>query len=185
MQKTLLILGRNKQLRLALVVLFTLPVLFNIVALWNEVGFDTFLRTITGTYTCYSGFVCNPLPEILFELTGISFILTALALLLMVMVTLSVLRRLPSVLRFLFRLFVIIASSVVFSNVSGVFMPLSWLPVFNDYLLGLPVSTFAVIGSWIVVFPTTLVVLFLTVRVLEKTLEQPTNNVVSGPGTAG
>ena len=177
MQKSTSIFGRNKQLGLALVALFLVPVLFNIVALWNEVGFDIFLQTITGTYTCFSGFVCNPLPEILFEVMGTSFILTALALLMVLLGNLGVIRRLPTMLKFLLRFFLIIISSVVFTNVSGVFMPLSWLPVFNDYLLGLPGSTFAIIGSWIFVFPITLVVLFLAVRAHEKKLEQPVNNM--------
>ena len=42
-------------------------------------------------------------------------------------------------------------------------MPLVWLPVFGDYLLGIPVSLIAAKASWYVVFPLVVVIFLLAV----------------------
>jgi hypothetical protein len=42
-------------------------------------------------------------------------------------------------------------------------MPLVWLPVFGDYLLGIPVSLIAARASWYVVFPLVILIFVLAV----------------------
>ncbi len=156
---------------MAMLVLFLVPILFNAIALWHDIGVHTLLEAITGNYIGFTGFVYNPLPEILSELVVISFILTLLSLIIIILSNLKILRRLPTVLRLILRVVLILLSSVVFTNASGVFMPLSWLPKFNDYLLGMPVSEFATIGSWVFVFPSTMIAFFLAVRFFEKSVD--------------
>jgi hypothetical protein len=171
MRQNISIFWRNKQLRMAMLVLFLVPLLFNAIALWHDIGGHTLLQAITGNYIDVTGFAYNPLPQILPELTLVSFVLTSLSSIIIIFANLNVLRRLPIVLRLLLRLCLILFSGVVFANVSGVFMPLSWLPKFNDYLLGMPVSEFATIGSWVIVFPTITIAFFLAVQFFEKGLE--------------
>ena len=185
MKQAFLIFWRNKRLRIALLVLFLVPILFNALALWHDIGAHTLWQALIGKYVGFTGFVYNPLPEILFEALVASSILTVLALLIIFTANVNIIRRLPVTLKFTFRLFLIIAGSVIFSDVSGFFMPLSWLPEFNDYLLGLPGSTFAVIGGWVFVFPTTFIALFLAIRALETGFEQPGNDLVSFSARAG
>jgi hypothetical protein len=132
---------RNRQLLLAASILAILPVLFNLAVLWLEVGSNVVFQLVRGTYRCYWGSVCNPLPEILFKLFGFSLILFGLALCILFFVTHKALRGLHPVVRFVIRILLVLATSAVFSYyVAGFLMPILWLPVFGDYLLGLPVS---------------------------------------------
>jgi hypothetical protein len=185
MKQAFLIFRRNKQLRIEILILFLMPILFNAMALWHDIGVQTLWQAISGNYVGFTGFVYNPLPEILFEVVSTSLILTALSLLVICIANVKMVRHSPAALKFPLRLFLILVSSVVFGDVSGFFMPLSWLPEFNDYLLGIPGSTFAVIGGWVFVFPATLIVLFLAIRALEKEFEEAGNDLVSLPARTG
>jgi hypothetical protein len=166
-------------------VLFLVPILFNIVALLHDIGFHTLSQVVSGNFKGFTGYAYNPLPEIIVELLAFSFTLTTLSLFIIFLANLKVLRRLPTILKLLFRLILILPSSVVFCYASGVVMPLSWLPKFNDYLLGLPGSQFAFEGSWLFVFPITILVIFLAVRIFEKIVEPSTNNVLPRSVGAG
>jgi hypothetical protein len=168
-----------------MLVLFFVPILFNAIALWHDIGVHTLLQAITGHYIGFTGFPYNPLPQILSELAFVSFVLTSLSLIIIILANLKGLRRLPTALRLLVRLILILPGSVVFANASGVFMPLSWLPEFNDYLLGMPVSEFAAIGGWVFVFPTTMIAFFLAVWFFEKSLEPSIKKVLSLSMKAG
>lgn len=140
------------------------PIVFNLFALWIEIGSKTLLQVLSGTYTCFTGFTCNPLPKILFEIFRASFALAILALLTIVLLTRRFIYQLNNALRFSFRLLLIGSVSVIFRYVSGFFMPLSWLTTFNDYLLGFPVSPIAVFWSWILVFPIIFIVLYVRIQ---------------------
>jgi len=166
MQAAISLLKKHRHFLISAVILMILPVLFNVIALWQEAGSTIALQLIRGTYRCYGGFVCNPLPKMLLDMFGFSLILTGLALLIIHLSTRASWRRLHPAPRFALRVLLALPTSAVISYVSGSIMPLSWLPVLHDYLLGLPASPFASLGSWVSLFPATAVVLILAIHMI-------------------
>ena len=152
---------RNRRLFITASILASLLIIFDLVALWHEAGPTTSAQLLRGNFICFSGFACKPFPRLLTQVFGSSLFLAALALLPLFLFAHAPLSRLHLALRIIIGLLVVLPISAFFSVASGYFMPLIWLPVVHDYLLGLPVSVFAISGSWAFVFPATAITMIL------------------------
>ena len=138
-------LGKNSRMFVTILCLFLLPIVFNLAVIPIEAG--------------------SPVPagiigEALIPLTGLSLAATAIASAAICLSTLPWLAKLPMLLSLSFRLLLAASIAILFRYIAGVLMPLAWLGLIGDYLLGMPVSFLADRVSWYVVFPLA-VVLFL------------------------
>lgn len=136
---------------------------FNTVALWQNVGWDVILQILSNRYSPYPynsfQIIYNPLPAIVIELIPIDVFLVFLAWFAVFISARVLFRRLPPILKYSIICLLAVALARVFAITAGWAMPLVWLPKFHDYLLGMPVSTFAIYWSDWVVFPVTALIL--------------------------
>jgi hypothetical protein len=145
------------------VALTLLPVVFSLGILWLEEGSATVAQLLAGTFECSPGHPCQPMTDIFIQLTGISALLSLFALAAIFLSRSRPLDRLTQPIRIIVQLLIVISVAALFRYVSGFIMPLVWLPVLHDYLIGIPASQIAPPASWIVVFP---LVLFICVLAL-------------------
>jgi len=154
-------LRRNRPTVATFLSLILLPALFNLVVMWLEVGSDVLLPAISCAGECSIYCTCYPIPGVLLGLSGFSLLLGAVALLGIHVSTRAWLTKLPRVVRLLFVLLLAISTAILFRYVGGFLMPVVWLPVFGDYLLGFPVSSSADKASWYVIFPLVIAIFLL------------------------
>ena len=68
-------------------------------------------------------------------------------------------------------LFMALLMAAIFGIASGYVMPLVWLPVFHDYLLGLPASDFMLDWSYRLILPATAAILLFVMQLSEGETE--------------
>ena len=162
-----MIIGIRRRQWLLLFLTTSIPILLNGVAIWNDIGSKGILQILTGTYSPYPyksfGIIYNPLPEIFLSLLLITIPLDFLAWLIIFILNKPFFQKQPIVLR-------VIEIGLTASLVAGVFviatsffMPLTWLPKFHDYKLGLPASPLLIKWSGRLIFPITIITLFSAV----------------------
>ena len=145
-------LRTNRRLIASLSGLVLLPLIFNLVVMAIEKGSRAIAPVIAG---------------VLLPLAGLSLLATAVALAAVYLSKRAFLLRLPKPVSLISRVLLAVSVGMLFRDVAGLIMPLVWLPLFGDYLLGLPVSPLADSGSWYVVFP--LVVVIFSIAAVSPT----------------
>ena len=138
----------DKRMIIVLLVLFLLPLLFSMVAMSAQEGI---LRPALEA--------TRALPAMI----ALSLAPTALALAAMLLARSLWLSRLPRVLVVSSKLILAIITAVTFRFVAGVLLPLVWLPLVGDYLIGLPTSPHVDTWSWYSVFPLATIAFILAV----------------------
>lgn len=171
-----MIVGIQKRQFVLLLLALCVPLVLNIVAIWEDIGTGSILKIWNGAYPApMSGFLggpYNPLPEIFLKLMYFEVFLGMLAWLIIFISNKTFFQKQPLTMKLFETLIIVGIVAVVFAIITGFFMPLVWLPKFHDYHLGLPVSSVLIDwGLWLV-FPITTIILFGTVflsgRLLSK-----------------
>jgi len=163
MHSASLFLRRHRRLIAAFLSLMLLPLLFSLLVMWLENGSEALLKAFTGTLEWPPGPNAGTRREVSLTLAGFSALLALLAQLAIHLSTRAWLTRLPAVASHSCRILLAISTALLFRYATGSLMPLVWLPVFGDYLLGIPVSFIAAKASWYVVFPLVVVIFVLAV----------------------
>ena len=162
-----MIIGIQKRQWVLLFVVLSMPFLLNIVAIWQDLGIDSILKLLNGTYPQpllgFLGGAYNPLPEIFLKLLFFVIALGFLAWFMIFISSKAFFQKQPQVAKLTEIGVMALLTAVVFGVVAGLFMPLVWLPKFHDYLLGLPASPFMVNWSRWFIFPATTIILFITI----------------------
>lgn len=157
-----MIIGIQKRQMFLLLLVLSVPLLLNAVAIWQDVGTDVILQILRGTYSPYPqrlvGVTHNPLLEIFLNLLPFAALLGLLAWLVVFISNKSFFQKQPPVAKFCETLLMTLLVAVIFTFVTDFFMPLVWLPRFHDSL-GLPGSAFMHYWSLWLVFPTTTFIL--------------------------
>jgi len=155
--------GIQKRQWVLLLLLVSGPLLLNLAGIWQDVGTDALLQLLRGTYSPYPykllGVPYNPLPEIFLNLLLFTALAGSLAWLMVFISNRTFFQRQALVAKVAETLLVAWAVATVFQTISGMVLPLAWLPNFHDYLLGLPASAFMLTWSRWVVFPLTAIIL--------------------------
>jgi len=159
-----MIFGIQKRQWFLLLLAVSVPLLLNAVAICQDVGIASILKMWNGTYPNFlGGFLggpYKPLPEIFLKLLLFSAALGLLAWLMVLISNKTFFQRQPRIIIFCETFLMTFLVAIVFGFISGYFMPLVWLPLFHNYQLGLPGSSFMVDWSRWLVFPTTVIFLF-------------------------
>jgi hypothetical protein len=168
-----MIIGIQKRQLFLLLFAMCVPFLLNAVGLWQDVGTAAILKMLRGAYPHpllgFLGGPYNPLPEIFW---GLLFMVAALGLLAWLTVFLSnkaFFQNQPTIAKFLETILIALLVAAVFEIVTGFLMPLIWLPIFQDYLIGFPGSLFMEDWSRWLVFPITAMILFVAMFFFGKT----------------
>ena len=173
-----MIFGIQKRQWLLLLLALSVPPLLNALAIWQDVGTDSILKMWNGTYQHpllgFLGGPYNPLPEIYLKLLLFTAALGLLAWLMIFISNKAFFQKQHRIAKFCETLLMAWLVAVIFEVITGFFMPLVWLPVFHDYLLGLPVSSFMEDWSHWLVLPTTALFLFIAIFLSgKKKLDTP------------
>jgi hypothetical protein len=160
-----MLLGIQKRQWVLLILVLLLPLLLNAVEIWLEIGTDRTLQLLNGTYQPSNP---NLPPASLLEiLAAFLRIIAPLGLLSWFVIFMSnrvFFQRQWLIFKISETLLAALLIAIVFEIVTGVVMPLAWLPQFHDYLLGLPSLGPAVNGfewtRWLVL-PATATILFI------------------------
>ena len=156
--------GIQKRQWLLLFLALSIPLLLNAVGIWQNVGTNVILQLLRGTYSPYPyksfGVIYNPLPEIFLKLLLFAAALGFLAWLIVFISNKAFFNKQPLITKVCETLLMACLVGLIFETITGVAMPLVWLPKFHDYILGLPGSSFMVEWSHWLVLPTTVIILF-------------------------
>ena len=158
-------LGKYKLSIVMYLVLVLIPFVFNVFALWVDAGSITFQELLNGSYTCWWGFECNPLPEIIRTLFIFSLLLSLFTQLPVFLASAFSRSKFPKLIKSIFVLLIVLGTSAVVRSVSGDLMPSIWLSSLYNYNFGFPVSHYAMTYSWSIVFPTVVILLLLSVYI--------------------
>jgi len=159
-----MLIGIQKRQWLLILLTLSVPLLINAVAIWQDIGTASILKIWNGTYKPSLYLVAyNPLPEISLKLLLFTVALGLLAWLMVFISNKAFFQKQLLIAKFCETLLMAWLVAVVFDVVTGFFMPLVWLPIFHDYLLGLPVSSFMLDWSRWLVLPTTALILFIAI----------------------
>jgi hypothetical protein len=162
-------LPRSRRTLAIFLALMLLPLLFNLIVMWKEAGLQASYQAIAGTYECSTGLPCAPFPKVILALSAPSLLLSLFAVFTIHLARGVWLVKLPRVLSLSTSCVLGISTAIIFRYVAGLLMPLAWLPVFGDYLLGMPVSPTAETASWYGLFPLVIVVFTVAVAGARKT----------------
>jgi hypothetical protein len=149
-------------------VLVLSPFLFSTMVMIREVGVETLGQALAGDYMCPPGYPCNPIPNVMLGLSASSVFLALFAILAIFLARRISLARIPTILKLTAQVFIVIATGLIYRYTTGFLVPLIWLPKFGDYLLGLPASPTAVVTSWYVVFPLSILAFLLGIPWLRR-----------------
>lgn len=144
-----------------LIVLLLFPLFLNAIAICLDIGTNGVLHLLNGSYQ-----PLNPnlppasLPEILWGLFINSLLLGVLTWFIIFISNREFFQKQWLVIRLVETVLAILFIGKVFEIVTGVFMPLAWLPEFHAQIL-LPTSSFMVQWSLWFIFPATVVTLFI------------------------
>ena len=166
-------LGIQKRQWIILFSALTLPLIINATAIQQEIETQGFLQFLSGTYQ-----PSNPnlplasLSEILLP-SSLSILFLGFLIWLVFLVSNQLFfQKQHLVAKLIETLLIALLIAKTFEIVSGMIMPLAWLPQFNDYLLGLPISSFAINWSRWFIFPATAIILFIALMLSQnKSLE--------------
>ncbi len=164
-----MLIGIQKRQWVLLFVALSVPLLLNAIAIWQDVGTASILKMWNGTYPSpflgFLGGAYNPLPKIFLKLLlFVAALGLGLLVWLMVFISCKAFFQKQSQVAKLVEIGVMaLLTAAVFEVVAGFFMPLVWLPIFHDYLLGLPASSFMIDWSRWFILPTTTIILFITI----------------------
>jgi hypothetical protein len=155
-----MIFGIQKRQWVLLLSALSTPLLLNIVAIWQDAGSVTLRRMWEGSYPDpFVGFLggpYNPLPEIAGKLLLFSAALGILGWSTILLSNQAFFQQQPRLVQSVELGVLSLFIALVFTVASGFFMPLIWLPMFNDYQLGIPASQVAASWCWWMVLPVTL-----------------------------
>jgi len=146
-------------------VLVLIPFVFNVFALWVDVGSITFQELLNGSYSCWWGFECNPLPEVIQALFLFSLLLSLITQLPVFLASVFSRSKFPKLIKSFFVLLIVLGTGAVVRFVSGNLMPSIWLSSLYNYNFGFPVSHYAMNRSWSIVFPAVVILLLLSVYI--------------------
>ncbi len=162
-----MIIGIKRRQLILLLLALCVPILLNAIAIWQDVGTDSMLKIWNGAYKdpfgIYTYGPYYPLPEIFLNLLLIAIPPGLLAWLMIFISNAVFFQKQPLMLKLIETFLSAWFVAKVFEVVAGFLMPLSWLPKFHDYLLGLPGSAFTYEWSRGLVFPVTAVTLSIAV----------------------
>ena len=144
-------------------VLTLIPFSLNLYALSLDVGQAAFRKLVDGSYMCWWGFECNPLPEIIRSLLVFSFALSLFVQLSVVLLSKLLSSKLPNYLKYLFVILIVFGAGKIVEIASGRLMPIIWLSLLHNYNFGFPVSIYAVTYSLYVVFPVSIFGILLSI----------------------
>lgn len=155
-------IGIKKGQLVLLLLTICVPLLLNVVALWQEAGTASILQMLKGEFSHPSGYnPQNPLPKIHSSLLLTVAPVGLLAWLMIFISNRVLFQKQPLLARLLEFLLAASIVAKVLEVVAGFFMPLVWLPEIHDYHLGIPVSEFVFRWSRWFVLPSTAVILFI------------------------
>jgi hypothetical protein len=157
-------MGIQKRQWLFLLLVLSLPLLVNAVAIWTDIGRAGSLQLLNGTYQ-----PSNPnlptasLIEVLSDLLPIIAILGLLSWLVIFMSNRVFFQKQWLIAKLFETFLAALFIAKVFEIATGIFMPLAWLPDFHDQIGLLPVSSLAVDWSRWFIFPATAILLFIAI----------------------
>jgi hypothetical protein len=145
-----MLLGIQKRQWFFLLLALLLPLLLNAVAIWQDIGVNTlFFENL------------NTLPKIFIQLLLTIMILGLLVWFILFISNKKIFQKQQQLIKFFEISLMALLVAVIFTVVTGFFIPLVWLPIFHDYLLGLPGSSFMVRWSRLLLFPSATIILFI------------------------
>lgn len=144
-------------------VLTLIPFTFNMYALWLDVGQATFQKLIDGSYMCWWGFECNPLPDIIRSLLVFSFILSLFVQFSVFLSSKLFKSKIPNYSKYIFVILIIFGTGKIIEITSGRIMPTIWLSHLHNYNFGIPANLYAITYSLYIVFPVSLFLILLSV----------------------
>jgi hypothetical protein len=166
-------MGIQKRQLVILFLVLSLPILLNAIAIQQEIGANGMLQLLGGTYQPSNPNL--PLASLVEILRSSLLIIALLGFLCWLVFFISnqvFFQKQHPIAKLIEIVLVVISIAKVFEIAAGVFMPLAWLPQFNDYLLGLPASAFTANWSRWFIFPVTAIILFVAlVLSRDKSLE--------------
>jgi hypothetical protein len=122
--------------------------------MYYEVGSDTIYSVLDGSFKCLFGGACHPIRTISLGLVAWSGGLAAFATFAIYLSTKFLILRVSHLLSITMTVLISAIIAVIYRYVAAFFMPIVWLTVFNDYMLGLPASYYAYKASWLL-YPST------------------------------
>ena len=160
-----MVIGIQKRQAYLILLTVFVPLLLNVVAIWQYVGTTSILKMWNGTYpnpfTGFLGGPYNPLPEIFLNLLVSTAPLGFLAWILIFISNKDFFQKQPLIAKLFEAVLMASVIAVVFAIVTGIFMPLVWLTIFrNSPSPGIPGSAFILDWSRWLVLPATAIILF-------------------------